>query len=82
MQSKVWVNGKLVQPPVWERAGQKGNLEIPLIDEGYSYREPTKILLQKGWNEVLIKAPIGRFKGKNWQNPVKWEFTFLPITEP
>lgn len=79
LQSKVWVNGKSVKPPVWEHGGQKGNSEIPLVDEGYSYREPTKILLHKGWNDVLIKAPVGTFKGKDWQNPVKWEFTFLPI---
>ena len=79
-QSKVWVNGKLVEPPHWTRAGQKGNAEIPLIDEGYEYREPTKILLKKGWNDVLIKSPIGSFKGKNWQNPEKWMFTFVPLS--
>jgi hexosaminidase len=76
-QSRVWVNGNEILPPVWQRGGQKGNLEIPLIDEGYEYREPTKILLHKGWNTVLIKAPTGSFKGKDWQNPVKWEFTFV-----
>lgn len=76
-QSAVWVNGSPVAAPFWKRAGQKGNPEIPLIDEGYEYRAPSKILLQKGWNDVLIKAPIGSFKGKNWQNPVKWMFTFI-----
>ncbi len=79
LQSKVWVNGNLVAPPDWKRGGQKGNSEIPLTNEGYSYRQPTKIQLHKGWNNVLIKAPVGIFKGKDWQNPVKWEFTFLPI---
>jgi hexosaminidase len=81
LQSKVWVNGNVVAPPVWEYPGQKGNSEIPLTDEGYSYREPTKILLHKGWNNVLIKAPVGIFKGKDWQNPVKWQFTFLPVNK-
>lgn len=75
--SAIWVNGNLIAPPKWIRAGQKGNAEIPLMDEGYEYREPTKILLKKGWNTVLIKAPIGSFKGKDWQNPVKWMFTFV-----
>ncbi len=79
-QSKVWVNGKLIDPPVWKRGGQKGNSEIPLMDEGYEYREPTKIFLKKGWNEVLIKSPIGSFKGKDWQNPEKWMFTFVPAS--
>ncbi len=79
--STVWVNGKLVAPPKWKQAGQKGNLEIPLTDEGYEYREPTKIYLLKGWNRVLIKAPIASFKGNNWNNPVKWMFTFAEVKD-
>jgi len=78
-KSAVWVNGNLVPPPKWKHGGQKGNLEIPLVDEGYEYRKATKIYLEKGWNSVLIKAPIGSFKGENWQNPVKWMFTFVPL---
>jgi hexosaminidase len=77
--SKVWVNGNEIAPPKWKHGGGQGNPEMPLIDEGYSYRNPTKILLKKGWNTVLIKAPIGKFKGKDWQNPEKWMFTFLPV---
>ena len=75
----VWVNGLLVPPPHWIRAGQKGNSEIPLIDEGYEYRTPTDIYLKKGWNQILVKAPIGSFRGKDWQNPVKWMFTFVEV---
>lgn len=78
-QGKVWVNGKIIDPPTWSRGGQKGNAEIPLTDEGYEYRLPTQILLRKGWNDVLIKSPVGSFKGKDWQNPVKWMFTFVPV---
>lgn len=76
--SRVWVNGKLISPPNWKRAGQKGNLEIPLTNEGYEYRESSKIYLQKGWNTILIKAPVALFNGE-WQNPVKWMFTFVPL---
>jgi hexosaminidase len=75
--SVVWVNGKKIEPPHWKNGGQKGDSEIPLIDEGYEYREPTKIFLQKGWNTILIKAPVGSFIGSDWQNPVKWMFTFI-----
>ena len=78
-ESNVWVNGIEITPPHWKRAGMEGSLEVPLIDEGYSYREPTKINLNKGWNEVLIKAPVGSFKAKDWRNPVKWMFTFLEL---
>lgn len=78
-QSKVWVNGKLISPPLWKYAGQRGGLETPLIDEGYEYREPTFISLKRGWNDILIKLPVGTFSGKDWNNPVKWMFTFLPL---
>lgn len=54
---------------------------MPLTDEGYEYRLPTKIFLQKGWNTVLIKAPVGNFKGKDWQNPEKWMFTCVPVDD-
>lgn len=77
--SAVWVNGKLISPPLWKRPGQKGNSEIPLMDEGYEYRTPTKIQLQKGFNTVVLKMPVTSFKGKDWQNPVKWMFTFVEV---
>jgi len=77
--SKVWVNQQIVSPPNWVRGGQKGNLEIPLIDESYESRKPTSIALKKGWNKVLIKLPVASFKGKDWQNSVKWMFTFVPV---
>ena len=77
--SAVWVNGKLIAPPNWKRGGMKGNSEVPLIDEGYTYREPTRILLKKSWNEVWIKAPVGSFKARDWENPVKWMFTFVGV---
>ena len=78
-QSKVWVNGNLIDPPKWKQGGMKGDSEVPLVDEGYEFREPTKITLRKGWNNVLIKAPIASFKGKDWQNPEKWMFTFVAL---
>lgn len=78
LHSRLWVNGKIIPPPAWVHPGRKGNLESPLTDEGYSYREPTEISLKEGWNTVLIKLPVGNFKGKDWQNPTKWMFTFIP----
>ncbi|WP_214226552.1 beta-N-acetylhexosaminidase [Pedobacter sp. B4-66] len=77
-KSEVFVNSKLITPPNWKQAGAKGSLELPLIDEGYEYREPTKVWLKKGWNTILVKLPVGSFKGKDWQNPEKWMFTVVP----
>ena len=81
LNSLVWVNNQLVTPPLWKHPNQKGNLEIPLIDEGYEFREPTKITLKKGWNLINVKLPVASFKGDNWQNPVKWMFTFVELRE-
>jgi hexosaminidase len=81
LNSLVWVNNQLISPPIWKHPNQIGNLEIPLIDEGYEFRAPTKISLKKGWNAVRVKLPVGSFTGLNWQNPVKWMFTFVAVSE-
>ncbi|MPR36687.1 family 20 glycosylhydrolase [Salmonirosea aquatica] len=80
--SKVWLNGTLIEPPRWARAGQKGHAEIPLVDEGYEYRAPIRVRLQRGWgwNRILVKAPVGGFRS-DWQNPVKWMFTAVLVEE-
>lgn len=76
--SAVWVNGILIDPPTWKQGGMRGDLELPMLDENYELRNPTRIFLNKGWNLVLIKCPVANFKAKDWQNPVKWMFTFVP----
>ena len=77
--SAIWFNGTLVPAPEWKRSGKTISLETPLVDEDYYYRRPTRLYFKKGWNEVLIKAPVGSFKGSDWQNPVKWMFSFVPV---
>jgi hexosaminidase len=77
-KSALWVNDTLIPPPLWKHAGKKSDLELPLIDEGYAYRKPTVIKLKKGWNKVLVKLPVGGFTAGDWNNPVKWMFTFAP----
>jgi hexosaminidase len=80
-QSAVWVNGELVAPPNWKYSGNKGNMETPLIDEGYEYRSPSKVYLKSGWNTIMVKVPVTSFKAKDWGNPVKWMFTVLPVDD-
>ena len=77
-ESKIWLNGNIIAPPYWKNAG-KGNSEVPLANQGYSYRAPTKVHFKKGWNTILIKLPVKSFRGKDWQNPVKWMFTAIPV---
>jgi hypothetical protein len=77
MSSKLFVNGQEIAPPEWARPGAKGELEQPLIDEGYEYRKPTIVPMKKGWNRILVKLPVGSFKANSWNNPVKWMFTVV-----
>lgn len=79
--SKAWVNGKQIEPPLWKNGGKQINLEVPLVDEGYEYREPTLVQLKKGENKILIKCPVQTFVEKDWQSPVKWMFTFVIVDD-
>jgi len=70
--SKIWVNGCEILPPVWQQPGLSGSPEIPFVDENYFYREPAKVHLKKGVNTVLVKVPHGK---PAW----KWMFTCIPV---
>jgi hexosaminidase len=72
-RSWIRLNGEPIEPPQWAKPGRTGNAEDPLIDEGYAYRPPTPIQLRRGWNRVLVKAPIGRDR-------TKWMFTVVPVS--
>src|SRR5699024_6068706 len=49
------------------------SLKVPVgIIQNAIGSSPTKIVLQEGWNKVLLKVPHGR---KAW----KWMFTFVPV---
>lgn len=66
------INGVKIAPPDWNRPATRGNpKEIPLSDEDYWYREPTKITLKKGINHVRMTLP----KKGGW----KWIGSFTPV---
>ncbi|MFV0344739.1 MAG: family 20 glycosylhydrolase [Bacteroidales bacterium] len=70
---KVWVNYKVIAPPKWNNPGLGVNTEeIPFTDENYFFRSLSTIVLNKGWNEVLLKIPV---KQSTW----KRMFTFVPV---
>ena len=77
LDSKVWLNGQPIAPPDWQRAGQKGDLEIPYIDENYYFRAPQEVRIKKGWNNLLLKIPVGTFNSGLWYAPVKWMFSAM-----
>ena len=59
--SRLWVNGEAIAPPRWLNAVGQRNIDLPLANENAASRPPLQIQLQKGWNQILIKLPIGRF---------------------
>lgn len=59
--SRLWVNGEAIAPPRWQNAVGQRNIDLPLANENAVSRPPLQIQLQKGWNQILIKLPIGRF---------------------
>jgi hypothetical protein len=70
---KIWINNKEIAPPKWKQPGLEAKTsEIPMVDEDYFYRKPTKVILEKGWNKILLKVPHG---GTSW----KWMFTCVPV---
>lgn len=74
--SRIWVNGKEIEPPVWTATHSERSNEIPLGNENFAARPPIAVELHKGWNDVLIKLPVGEFRTPQTRL-VKWMFTFV-----
>ena len=79
--SQLWLNEHKIEPPQWNQPQGSVNLETPLTNEGYEYRLPTPVFVKKGWNQLLVKLPVGSFKSESWNNPVKWMFSFVFLRE-
>lgn len=80
----VWLNGKRVNPPEWPFKslpwtgwGQGRIEEAPLTQEGYFFRPPVKVRLNKGWNRILIRSVFGHWKGDDGQRD--WFFCCIPV---
>jgi hypothetical protein len=73
-ESRIWVNGIEIEPPVWENTHNIHSNEITLKNENSSARAPIAVVLGKGWNRILIKLPVGEFKSDETRL-VKWMFT-------
>ncbi len=81
---KVWMNGEEVLPPTpWEEPGMYSYhfstykyadiQNLPWTNEQLFWmREPAKIKLKKGWNTLLIEAPL------HYKTPF-WYVSFTPV---
>lgn len=78
-ESRIWINDKPVQPPVWTGTRVIHDSENPLGNENFETRPPLPVALEKGWNKVLLKLPVGAFSVPEVRL-VKWMFTAVFVT--
>lgn len=77
--SRIWINDKEIMPPVWTATHTKKSNEIDLGNENCVARPPLAVHLNKGWNKVLLKLPVGKFSMPQTRL-VKWMFTTVFVT--
>ena len=78
-ESRIWINDKEILPPVWTDTHKVKSYEVPLGNENCVGRPPLAVHLNKGWNKVFLKLPIGKFKMAETRL-VKWMFTTVFVT--
>ena len=78
-ESRIWINDKEILPPVWTDTHKVKSYEVPLGNENCVGRPPLAVHLNKGWNKVFLKLPIGKFKMAETRL-VKWMFTAVFVT--
>lgn len=77
--SRIWINDKEILPSAWTATHRVKDNEIPLGNENFVSRPPILVGLNKGWNKVLLKLPIGKFSS-NEVRLIKWMFTVVFVT--
>ncbi len=77
--SRIWLNEQEVLPPQWTANHREKSNEIALGNENCVVRRPVPVVLQKGWNKVFMKLPVGRFSTDEVRL-VKWMFTAVFVT--
>ena len=77
--SRIWINDREILPPVWTATHKVKSYEVPLGNENCVGRVPLAGGLNKGWNKVFLKLPIGKFKMAETRL-VKWMFTAVFVT--
>lgn len=77
--SRIWINDREILPPVWTATHKVKSYEVPLGNENCVGRVPLAVHLNKGWNKVFLKLPIGKFKMAETRL-VKWMFAAVFVT--
>ena len=77
--SRIWINDRYKRQPVWTATHKVKSYEVPLGNENCVGRVPLAVHLNKGWNKVFLKLPIGKFKMAETRL-VKWMFTAVFVT--
>ena len=77
--SRIWINDREIMPPVWTATHQVKSNEIPLGNENCVAHSPLAVHLNKGWNKVFLKLPVGKFR-MDQTRLVKWMFTAVFVT--
>lgn len=77
--SRLWINDEEIAPPTWTATHTTKSNEIALGNENCVARPPMMVKLNKGWNKVFWKLPIGKFRS-NEVRLVKWMFTTVFVT--
>lgn len=78
-ESRIWINGEEILPPVWTATHREKSNETVLGNENCVSRPPIPVRLRKGWNKVLLKLPVGRFTTPEVRL-VKWMFTAVFVS--
>lgn len=77
--SRIWINDKEVMPPLWISTHRVPSNEVALSNENCVARPPLEVHLNKGWNKVFLKLPVGKFSIPEVRL-VKWMFTAVFVT--
>ncbi len=78
-ESRVWLNDREILPPVWTATHREKSNETLLGNENCVVRPPIPVHLEKGWNKVFLKLPVGTFTQPEIRLQ-KWMFTFVFVT--
>ena len=74
-----WLNDQELLPPAWTNSPDVRSPEIDQGNENCTARPPLPVHLNKGWNKVFMKLPVGKFTTPEiWL--VKWAFTAVFVT--